>query len=101
MERLSKFSNFARARNNAGYYLQPSFKNEYFKISTRKGKKYMVYNPATGLWSHFGQLGYEDFTKHLDLKRRENYLARSAGIHGDWSNDKYSPNALSRAILWN
>ena len=32
-------------------------------------------------WVHFGQMGYEDFTKHKDLKRREKYLTRTAKMN--------------------
>jgi hypothetical protein len=68
--------------------------------SIKKDKKYMVYNPNTKKWVHFGQMKYEDFTKHKDEKRRKNYLTRSANIKGDWKNDRYSPNNLSRNLLW-
>jgi hypothetical protein len=50
---------------------------------------------------HFGQQGYEDFTKHQDEKRRKKYLARTSKIKGDWATNKYSPNNLSRHLLWN
>ena len=49
---------------------------------------------------HFGQLGYEDYTKHNDEKRRERYLKRTANIRGDWKENKFSPNNLSRNLLW-
>jgi DNA-directed RNA polymerase beta subunit len=42
----------------------------------------------------------EDFTKHNDEQRRQNYLKRSAGIRGNWKENKYSPNNLSRSLLW-
>jgi len=45
-------------------------------------------------------MGYEDFTKHKNLKRRQNYLTRSTNIKGDWKKNKYSPNNLSIHILW-
>jgi hypothetical protein len=45
-------------------------------------------------------MGYEDFTKHKDDKRRENYLKRTTNIPGNWKDNKYSPNNLSRNILW-
>ena len=32
--------------------------------------------------------------------RRMNYLNRSAGIRGDWKKNGYSPNNLSRNIIW-
>lgn len=68
-------------------------------ISNKKGKKYMVENP-NGKWVHFGQLKYQDFTHHKDLVRRHNYLTRTANIKGDWRDNKYSANNLSRNILW-
>ena len=51
-------------------------------------------------WINFGQLGYEDFTKHKDNERRDRYLKRATHIKGNWKNDKYSPNNLSIHILW-
>lgn len=68
-------------------------------LSTKKDKKYMVQDDK-GRWVHFGQMGYEDFTKHRDEKRRENYLNRSRNIRGNWKENKYSPNNLSIHILW-
>jgi len=68
--------------------------------SIKKDKKYMIYNPNTKKWVHFGQIGYEDFTKHKDEVRRKNYLTRTANIKGNWKDDKYSANNLSRNILW-
>ena len=50
---------------------------------------------------HFGQLGYDDFTKHKDEQRRQAYLARANKIKGNWIQDKYSPNNLSIKLLWN
>ena len=68
-------------------------------LSTKKDKKYMVQDP-NGKWVHFGQMGYEDFTKHRDEQRRNNYLNRSRNIRGNWKENKYSPNNLSIHILW-
>ena len=62
-------------------------------------KKYMVKNP-NNKWIHFGQLNYSDFTHHNSLIRRDNYLKRSKNINGNWKNDKYSANNLSRNLLW-
>ena len=60
----------------------------------------MIFHPMTKKWIHFGQMGYEDFTKHKDKKRQENYLKRTAAMRGDWKDNEYSPNNLSRNILW-
>ena len=43
---------------------------------------------------------YEDYLKHNDETRKKNYLLRSGNIKGNWKNNPYSPNNLSRNILW-
>ena len=63
-------------------------------------KKYMVFDPKNNKWVNFGQMGYEDYTKHHDKTRRKNYLTRTKGMLGDWKSNKYSANNLSRNILW-
>ena len=67
--------------------------------SKAKNKKFSIINPS-GHIVNFGQMGYEDFTKHKNPTRRHNYLTRTAGMKGDWKNDRYSANNLSRNILW-
>jgi len=64
-------------------------------------KKYMIFDPKNNKWVNFGQMGYEDYTKHHDKTRRKNYLTRTKGMLGDWKSNKYSANNLSRSILWN
>jgi len=59
----------------------------------------MVQDP-NGKWIHFGAMGYEDYTKHKDDKRRENYLNRASNIKGSWKQNKYSPNNLAINLLW-
>ena len=93
---ILKFSDPLEAARKAKLYLGEAHRLHF---STRKDKKYMVQNPQ-GHWVHFGQMGYEDFTKHLDERRRQDYLTRSARIKGNWKTDPYSPNNLSRHILW-
>jgi|TARA_R100000084_G_C4650561_1_gene149431 hypothetical protein len=95
-EELKKFSNFGLALKKAMKYLGNDVD---FRISTRKDKKYMVKTPD-GKWSHFGQMGYEDHTKHQDALRRQRYLDRATRIRGNWKKEKYSPNNLSINILW-
>ena len=46
-------------------------------------------------------LDIEDYTKHQDLKRLNNYLSRATKIKGNWKKDKYSPNNLAINLLWN
>lgn len=96
-EGLASYSNLKIAKKNAVKYLG---KNVVLKPSTKKDKKFMVLNPDTNKFIHFGQLGFEDFTKHQDLKRQKNYLNRTANMKGDWKDDKYSANNLAREILW-
>jgi len=96
MEKLLEVSNPDKAYKNAKKYLGKDVK---MYISTNKNKKYMIINPS-GKKVHFGSILYEDFTKHKDKLRQKSYLARSAGIKGNWKNDPYSPNNLSRNILW-
>lgn len=93
---IEKFSNPKKVQENAKKYLG---KDAVVYLSTKKEKKYMVKDP-NGKWVHFGQMDYEDFTKHQDEKRRKNYLTRTANIKGDWKSNKYSPNNLSRNLLW-
>ena len=66
--------------------------------STRADKKYLVRVDGKRAM-HFGS-HIEDFTKHGDEARRKSYLARSAGIKGDWRDDKWSANNLARHLLW-
>ena len=63
-------------------------------------KKYMIFDPKNNKWVNFGQMGYEDYTKHHDKTRRKNYLTRTKGMLGDWKSNKYSANNLSRNVLW-
>ena len=75
-------------------------RNVIITFSTNPKKKYMIYNPIKNLWIHFGQAGYEDFTYHQDKRRQQNYLKRSNAIKGNWKTNPYSPNNLSRNLLW-
>ena len=63
--------------------------------SSRKDKKYMVFDGKKMI--HFGQFGYEDYTKHGDDKRRDNFRKRNM----KWAySRKYSPAWLSFYLLW-
>lgn len=75
-------------------------KNAELFLSTRKDKKYMVFDPNLDKMIHFGNLNYEDFTKHKDLQRRSSYIRRASNIKGDWKKNKYSPNNLAIHVLW-
>ena len=91
-----KYSNPPEVYRLASKYLGKKAK---IGLSTKKNKKYMVTRPD-GKIVHFGQMGYEDFTKHHDKKRRKNYLTRTKSMRGNWRNNRYSANNLSRNILW-
>ncbi len=69
-------------------------------LSPKKDKKYRVWDKRTKKWIDFGQMGYEDFTKHKDEERRRAYLSRATNIKGNWKMNKYSPNNLAINILW-
>jgi hypothetical protein len=90
---ILKYSNPTEVYRRASKYLGKTAK---IGLSPKRDKKYRVITPD-GRTVHFGQMGYEDYTRHLNRRRRKNYLTRSAGIHGD---SKYSANQLSRHILW-
>ena len=63
--------------------------------SSRKDKKYMVFDGRTMV--HFGQMGYEDATKHNDTDRINRFKKRN----WKWQNSpKYSPAYLSYYLLW-
>ena len=65
-------------------------------LSTSKHKKYMVFNEE-GKKIHFGSMLYQDYTKHKDKKRRENFRNRNT----KWKDaDKYTPAHLSYYLLW-
>jgi hypothetical protein len=90
------YSNPTEVYRRAKKYLGKTVK---IGLSTKKEKKYMVTTP-NGKLVHFGQMGYEDYTKHKNKTRRKNYLNRSSKIKGNWKKDKYSPNNLARILLW-
>jgi hypothetical protein len=93
---LLQYSDVKQVIKNAKHYLGSNVK---VYVSTRANKKFMIMKPD-GKWSHFGQIGFEDFTKHKNNDRRDAYLARATKIKGKWRDDPYSPNNMSIAILW-
>jgi hypothetical protein len=85
---------FEKYRGSAKATIEPS---------PRADKKYLIRVAAAdgkrGRAIHIGST-LADFTKHADEAKRKSYLARSAGIKGDWREDKWSANSLARALLW-
>lgn len=72
--------------------------NYILRTSTRKDKKYMIKSPYTkDKWVHFGNINYEDYTKHKDKERRNRFLTRNK----KWSTmPTYTPAFLSYYLLW-
>lgn len=63
--------------------------------STRKNKKYMIHDGDHFI--HFGQMGYEDYTKHKDRQRLNAFRQRN----WKWEDAPvYSPRWLSWHLLW-
>jgi len=87
-----------KAQKQAYKYLGKKYGKIY--PSLKKNKKYMIFDPVKNSWVHFGQFPYEDFTQHKDEKRRQRYLKRTENMKGDWKENPFSPNNLSRNILW-
>lgn len=92
---INKVSNPAIVRKKFANYKGSD--DARLELSEKSDKKYkVIYNGKT---IHFGS-NLPDFTKTGDETKRRSYLARSGGIKGNWKNDKYSPNNLSRHLLW-
>lgn len=80
--------------------------NKYFGtptdlyVSNRKNKKYSIINPNTNKMIHFGSINHKDFTFTHNKIKQKLYLTRSGSIRGSWRDDMYSPNNISRSVLW-
>jgi len=96
-KQLSKYSNPRTAQKKAYKYLGKTAK---IYPANNPQKKYKIYDPKNEKWVNFGQIGYEDYTKHKDKKRRKSYLSRSSKMRGNWKTNPYSANNLSIHILW-
>jgi len=94
---IYQYSDPVKAQKMAYKYLGKSAK---IYPATNDEKKYRICDPVHHKWIHFGQMGYEDYTRHKNKTRRHNYLTRTAGMRGNWKSNKYSANNLSRNILW-
>lgn len=69
-------------------------------ISSRKDKKYMIFDGKK--FVHFGGFNppMEDYTNHHNSVRKENYIRRASNIKGNWKDNPFSPNNLSINLLW-
>ena len=91
-----KYSNPFIVQQKAEEFFNTKDVNVY--LSNQKNKKYMIIL-SSGEKVHFGQMPYEDFTKHNNIARRTRYLQRANAIKGGWKNH-ISPNLLSINLLW-
>jgi len=95
--KLKLVSNWRVAQQKAYKYLGRKHGKLYASPNSRK--KYCVIAPNNHIVS-FGAIDYQDFTKHRDQQRRQNYLTRAGNIGGNWRKNKFSPNNLAMHILW-
>ncbi len=102
---LSDYSDYETVLSRAKLYYG---EDVILMQSTRKTKKYMIYNPISNSFVHFGAMGYLDDTKYVQIydikfanENRNRYLKRALKIKGNWMDDPYSPNYLSMLLLWN
>jgi hypothetical protein len=96
-KRINLYSNPRTAQAKAYKYLGKTAK---LYPARNPQKKYSIFDKKNNKWVNFGQMGYEDFTKHHNKTRRKKYLTRTKFMRGDWKDNKYSANNLSRNILW-
>lgn len=94
MKDIEKYSDPEQVYRNAIKY----YGNDVdIRFSTRKNKKYALYDPIDDKWIHFGDNSMEDYTKHKNQMRREAFRRRNH----KWANSpKYSPAYASYYLLW-
>jgi hypothetical protein len=94
-----KYSNPNTVRRQIRKYLGNRTKRHIdFKLSTRPTKKYMIRGDfSKGKWIHFGAWKMEDYTKHRNKKRWQNFRTRNR----KWKLfPKNTPAYLSYYLLW-
>ena len=74
-KKLLKYSNPKQVQKMVYKYLGKTAK---LYPATNAKNKYRICDPDTKKWIHFGQIGYKDFSRHKNKKRRNNYLTRTA-----------------------
>ena len=94
---ILKWSDPEEAQRKAFEFLGP---DAILYLSEKKNKKYKIFDPINNKFVHFGQMMYEDYTKHQNDQRRYNYRRRAKNMLGNWRNNPYSANNLSIHILW-
>lgn len=93
-DELYLYSNPKIAQKMAYKYLGKTAK--LYK-STNPKKKYMILNPNNNKYIHFGQMGFDDFTKHKDMIRMIKFKNRNK----KWADAKpYTAAHSSFYFLW-
>ena len=95
-DELIQYSDPSRVYKNSLDYFG---KDVPLYMSNKPTKKFMIQKPD-GKYVHFGQMGFQDFTRTLDKEKQRKYLKRAMAIKGTWFNDPYSPNNLSIHLNW-
>ena len=95
-DELIQYSNPSRVYKNSLDYFGKAVP---IYMSNKPNKKYMVRSPS-GKYVHFGEMGYQDFTYHMDKERQLRYLKRAMKIPGRWYENYYSSNMLSINLTW-
>ena len=89
---LYKYSNPIEVERKAKQLISPTI--TVYK-STKPDKKYMIFH--NNKFIHFGQMKFDDMTKHNDIHRQNKFLSRNH----KWKNSKmFSPAWLSYHLLW-
>lgn len=94
---IQNVSDPKKALINAKKYLGS---NVILDWSDKPKYKFKVFDTNKNKWVYFGSMQYQDYLKHNDEIRKKNYLLRSGNMKGNWKDNKYSANNLSRNILW-
>jgi len=95
-QELIKYSDPSRVYKNALDYFGRAVP---IYMSDKPNKKYMI-RRLDGKYIHFGEMKFSDFTRTLDVSKKNAYIARASKIKGDWKNDLYSANNLAINLLW-
>jgi hypothetical protein len=97
-KQVEKVSNPDTVYHNAMILLE-KYDDVELDFSTRINKKYMITGSFTNnKWIHFGDVHFQDFTKHKNEERRAKFLRRNAHWIKDY--DIYSPAWFSYYLLW-
>ena len=69
---LNDCSNYDQVLKQAKHY----YGNDVVLLPSTRRRKYMIYNPYTHKFVHFGGMGYLDYTKYVQLydKKLQTYI---------------------------